>query len=152
MYRKNLIGLTVYLRGREWSGVTLRSLAAWRNWSLERFEAAARAVRQFQGVDSVFSRSEPQRVRICVRRVQSASPQWERWHVLRPSDPPAALAKAECPQVRGDVVLDVPAAENDLPLSSDWVCEVWSETGELLASCAAAGDAEPLTHPLTRLT
>lgn len=145
VYRKNLTRLTVYRHGREWSGVTLRSLAAWRNWSLERFEAAARAVKEYEGVDSIFPRSEPLRVRVCVRRVQSASPQWERWHVLRPSDTPAALAQAECPQVRGDVVLDIPADENDLPLSSDWVCEVWSEAGELLARYATAEDSEPVT-------
>ena len=142
VYRKNLTRLTVYRHGREWSGVTLRSLAVWRNWSLERFEAAAITVREFEGVDSIFSRSEPQRVRICVRHGQSTSPRWERWHVLRPHDTTAALAQAECPQVRGDVVLDIPSAETDLSLSSDWVCEVWSESGELLASCTAAEDAE----------
>ena len=50
-YRKDLIRLTVYRNGREWSGVTLRSLADWRKWSHERFEAAAARVRGFEGLN-----------------------------------------------------------------------------------------------------
>ncbi len=137
-YRKDLVSLSVFRAGREWSGVTLRSLADWRKWSLERFQEAAAAVRDFEGLDSVFSRSDPQRVRICARRLQSAAPPlWERWHVLQPTDTPAALARAGCPKVRGDVTLDLPDDEAHLPLSSDWVCEVWSGDGELLARSAA---------------
>lgn len=45
-YRKDLTRLTVYRHGREWSGVTLRSLAAWRKWPRERFETAAASVRR----------------------------------------------------------------------------------------------------------
>ena len=145
-YRRDLVSLSVFRAGREWSGVTLRSLAEWRKWSQERFQEAADAVKDFEGMDSIFSRSDPQRVRICVRRLQSAAPhRWERWHVLRPSDTPAALAREECPKVRGDVMLDLPDAETDLPLSSDWVCEVWSGEGELLARCAAPGTVESST-------
>ena len=50
-YRKDLIRLTVFRAGREWSGVTLRSLADWRKWSQERFAAAAAAVKDFEGVE-----------------------------------------------------------------------------------------------------
>ncbi|MDE2804047.1 MAG: hypothetical protein OXN18_02765 [Gemmatimonadota bacterium] len=46
-YRGDVIKLTVYRYGREWSGVTLRSLAEWRGWSQERFKAAARRVEGF---------------------------------------------------------------------------------------------------------
>ncbi|MYA41183.1 MAG: hypothetical protein F4Z31_05470 [Gemmatimonadetes bacterium] len=45
-YRKALIRLTVYRDGREWSGVTLRSLAVWRKWSSERFQAVAASVKR----------------------------------------------------------------------------------------------------------
>ena len=50
-YRKDLIRLTVFRSGREWSGVTLRSLADWRKWPPERFEAAAAGVQGFEGLD-----------------------------------------------------------------------------------------------------
>ena len=45
-YRQDLTRLTVYRHGREWSGVTLRSLADWRKWSHERFEEAAASVKR----------------------------------------------------------------------------------------------------------
>ena len=62
----------------------------------------------------MFSRSEAQRVRICVRRLQSALPPlWERW-ARAPADRHPGLvrarARSQCPKVRGDVVLDLPAA------------------------------------------
>lgn len=45
-YRKDLTRLTVYHHGRERSGVTLPSLAAWRKWTRERFEAVAASVKR----------------------------------------------------------------------------------------------------------
>ena len=141
-FRKDLVNLSVFRAGREWSGVTLRSLADWRKWSPERFQEAADAVRDFEGLDSIFSRSDPKRVRICVRRLTSAaSLVSDRWHVLESTDTPAALARAGCPQVRGDVMLNLPDDEVDLPLSSDWVCEVWSGDGDLLARSAAGEES-----------
>lgn len=40
-YRGSLVKLATYFHGRERSGVTLRSLAEWRNWTHEQFTAAA---------------------------------------------------------------------------------------------------------------
>ena len=49
-YRGSLTKLGVYDReGRERSGVTLRSLAEWRGWSQEQFEAAALQVSESHG-------------------------------------------------------------------------------------------------------
>ncbi len=45
-YRGQLEKRTTYWLGRERSGVTLRSLAEWRRWSLEQFEAAANRLRE----------------------------------------------------------------------------------------------------------
>ena len=50
--RKDITRLTVYRYGREWSAVTLRSLAEWRRWSQERFEVAARMVEGFEDSDT----------------------------------------------------------------------------------------------------
>ena len=43
-YRGRLAKLGVYRYGREWSGVTLRSLAEWRGWSAAQLKAAARQI------------------------------------------------------------------------------------------------------------
>ena len=45
-YRGQLVKLGTYFNGRERSGVTLRSLAEWRQWTLAEFNAAARRVEQ----------------------------------------------------------------------------------------------------------
>ncbi|MDE0335626.1 MAG: hypothetical protein OXI64_11750 [Defluviicoccus sp.] len=44
-YRGRLVKLGVYRHGREWSGVTLRSIAEWRRWTDAEFKAAAAKVK-----------------------------------------------------------------------------------------------------------
>ena len=47
-YRGDLVKLTVLWNGRQRTGVTLASLAAWRRWPHTRFEEAGREVRDLE--------------------------------------------------------------------------------------------------------